>query len=81
MFKNKILINLYVASIDKNFEIYFPVNEKVGNVIKLLKKSLLEHNGVTNSVVLINTVSGNIYRNNDIIRETDIKNGSKLILI
>lgn len=79
MFDNKLLVNLYVLSLDKNFEIFIPVDEKVGNVVKLFSKSLF--GVVSNNLVLLNLYSGNVYKNNDIIRRTDIQNGTKLILI
>ena len=64
MLENKVLVNLYVLSIGKNFEIFIPVNEKVGNITKLM-----------------NTEEGICYENNQIIRDTSIKNGTRLILI
>lgn len=81
MFDNKLLVDLYVLALDKHFEIFIPVDEKVGNIVKLLDKSLLSFfsNGKTFS--LLNLYSGNVYKNNDIVRNTDIKNGTKLILI
>ena len=38
MFDNKLLINLYVLVLDKHFELFIPVDEKVGNIVKLLDK-------------------------------------------
>jgi len=72
---------LYVLSLDKHYELFIPVDEKVGNIIKLLNKSLLEVLLGNRSFTILNLYSGNVYRNNDIIRDTDIQNGAKLILI
>lgn len=80
MFENKVLVSLYVVSLDKKIEIYLPINEKIGNVLILLKKSLFEID-INKNLVLLNLRSGNIYKNNDLIRDTDIKNGAKLILV
>ena len=80
MFENKVLVSLYVVSLDKKIEIYLPINEKIGNVLILLKKSLFETD-INKDLVLLNLRSGNIYKNNDLIRDTDIKNGAKLILV
>ena len=47
MYDNKVLINLYVLSLGKNYELFLPVNEKIGNVSKLLNTTLdlyLKHN-------------------------------------
>ena len=81
MLDNKLLVDLYVLSLDKRFEIFIPVSEKVGNIIKLLDKSLLGFIPDTKNYTLLNLYSGNIYKNNDIIKNTDIQNGTKLILI
>ena len=34
MLENKILVNLYVLSLDKKYEVFIPINEKVGNITK-----------------------------------------------
>ena len=81
MFDNKLLIDLYVLVLDKHFELFIPVDEKVGNMVNLLDKSLLDIFPREKKIVLLNVYSGNIYKNNDLIRNTDIQNGTKLILI
>lgn len=80
MFENKVLVSLYVVSLDKKFEIYFPVNEKIGNILTLIKKSLFETD-VNKNIILLNLRSGNVYKSNDLVRNTDIKNGANLILV
>ena len=40
MFENKVLVNLYILSLGTNFEIYIPVNEKVGNISKLINSTM-----------------------------------------
>ena len=79
MFENKVLVNLYIISLDKNIELYLPINEKIGNILMLLEKSLFE-TSINKKMILLNLRSGNVYKNNDLIRDTDIKNGAKLIL-
>ena len=81
MFENKVLINLYILSMGKNFEVYIPVNEKIGNVSRLLNTSMFNSINEEKNYMLFNAETGEIYQNNDLIRETSIKNGTKLILI
>ena len=81
MFDNKLLVNLYVLVLDEHFEIFVPVDEKIGNIVKLLDKSLLDKFPIDKKFSLLNVYSGNLYKNNDIVRNTDIQNGTKLILI
>ena len=81
MLDNKYLVNFYVLSLDKTFEMFIPADEKIGNVVKLINKSLLDFSSENTSGVLLNLYNGQIYNNNDIVRNTDIKNGTKLILV
>ena len=81
MLDNKILVNLYSLSLGKNYEIYIPVNEKVGNISKILNLTMFDSIDNTRNCTILNLETGSTYKNNDLIRNTDIKNGSKLILI
>ena len=83
MFDNKILIILHVLALDKKLELFIPVDEKVGNIVNLIDKNIISEfkRGKIKQFILLNLYSGNIYKNNDIIRDTDIKNGTRLILI
>ena len=35
---NKVLVNINVPEIDKNFDVYLLINKKIGNIIIILKK-------------------------------------------
>lgn len=81
---NKILVNLILPELDSNFDVFIPVNELVWKVVKLTLKSVSDLSTITldmnKSYILINKNSGIIYKNNDVIINTDIRNGSELIL-
>lgn len=81
MYDNKVLINLYVLSLGKNYELFLPVNEKIGNVSKLLNTTLFNSINPDKNYILINIDNGMVYKNNDIIRNTDIRNGTKLMMV
>lgn len=81
MFENKLLVELYVLSLDKRFEVYIPINDKIGNISNLLSKNFQGMLNVEKQYVLLNLYNGKVYNNNEIIRNSDIKNGSKLLLI
>lgn len=81
MYDNKVLINLYVLSLGKNYELFLPVNERIGNVSKLLNTTLFNSINSEKNYILINIDNGLVYKNNDLIRNTDIRNGTKLILV
>ena len=42
---NKVLIKLYVPNIDKDYDIWIPINKRIYNVINLLIKVINEFNG------------------------------------
>lgn len=83
--KNKILIELIVPEVDEKYNLYIPINKKVGNVVILLSKAVKElTNGAfdgTNKTCLYDRNTGEKYPINSLVRETNIRNGSSLILI
>ena len=81
MFENKVLVNLYILSLGKNFEIYIPVNEKVGNISKLLNTTMFDTIDTSKNYSILNIEDGTCYKDNELIRDTNIKNGSRLLLV
>lgn len=83
--KNKFLVELIVPEIDDKFNLYIPINRKIGNIIGLINKSLFElTNGVyqgNDKVLLYDRETGEIYSNNSLVRETGIKNGTCIVLL
>lgn len=83
--KNKVLVELIVPEIDKNYEIYLPINKKIGNIINLLNKAVFElSNGEflksnTNSLYNVDTLEK--YSSNVLLINTSIRNGSRLVLV
>ena len=51
MNNNKILLEVYIPSIEKEYDIYVPVNKKIGTVKKLVEDGLLD---LTDNVYIIN---------------------------
>lgn len=82
--KNKILINVYVPKILETYDVYIPVNERMSRVKELLIKAVYDLSDssfeLSDNHYLIEALSGQIYPDNTIVRETNIKNGSKVIL-
>ncbi len=81
MYENKVLVNIYIVSLSKNFEIFIPINEKVGNIVKLLSSILIDSIDFSRNNIIMNMNSGICYKNNDIVRNTDIRNDTKLVLL
>ena len=82
---NKVLVTVNVPSLEKSFDIFVPVNRRVHNVIALVKKSLFDISGhafnMENTYTLYNAGTGAPYDMNSLIRDTDIRNNSSLILL
>ena len=85
MNKNKILIELYIPLIEKNYDLYIPINKKIGTLKKLIEEGLID---LTDHDYIIKEESnfysketGEVYDVNKAVRETDLKNGSRIVLI
>lgn len=82
---NKVLIQLFVPEINETFDLFIPVNELLWKVKKLIVKSVHDlTNGEINDqqeYILINKVTGEVYNDNIVIRETNIRNATELVLL
>lgn len=85
MIENKVLVSVNVPILEKKYDIYFPVNRKMSNVIEMIKTSLQELSqgsfDMNNDYVLYNKENGEPYDMNILVRESNIRNGSKVILL
>lgn len=83
--KNKILVKVYVPSIDEEYEIYIPVNETINKVLELILKSVSELSDdnldLNQKHYLLDPDTSLTYDKSAIIRDTNIKNSKKLILV
>lgn len=83
---NKILITLIVPTIQKEYNIYIPNNKKMGTIKKYILESLYElsdnnFKGNLENTSFIDRDSGRIYENNILVKDSEIKNGVKIIVI
>ena len=85
MNKNKILIELEIPIIEKKYDLFIPINRKIGTVKNLIENALVEltDNAYTpkEESNLYSKETGEIYDVNLNVRDTDLKNGSRIILI
>lgn len=82
---NKILVRLYVPTVEKEYDIWIPPNRRVHTVIKLIVRAI---NELTNGEyspkkfpMLYDKKTAELYDINLTIGETSIRNGSEIILI
>lgn len=85
MIENKVLITVNVPSLERKYDMYIPVNRKVHNVLDMMKKALFELSTgsfvTAHSYALYNAETGSAYDMNVLVRDTDIRNNSKVILL
>lgn len=83
--KNKILVEIIVPTIETSYDLYIPINRRVGNIITLLNKTIQEMSEDcfigTSNTALYNRDTNHKYHPNDLIFNTDIRNGTSLILL
>lgn len=83
--KNKVLVKVYVPSIDEQYEIYIPTNETINKVLELIIKSVYELSdsnlNLEEKHYILDPDTSIVYTNDQIIRDTNIKNSKKIILI
>jgi len=83
--KNKVLVKVYVPSIDEEYEIYIPTNETINKVLELIIKSVYELSdsnlNLEEKHYILDPDTSIVYTNDQIIRDTNIKNSKKIILI
>ena len=82
--ENKVLIKLIMFDMDECFDIFIPVNEIIWKIKKLIIKSISDITNISldinNEYILINKDKSKIYDNNEVVINTDIRNGTELIL-
>jgi hypothetical protein len=85
MNNNKVLVKLYAVEYGKVYDVYIPVNYLVWKITKLLIKCIGDLSDIEvdlkKEYILVNKTTNEIYTNNSIIREKDIRNGTELIII
>ena len=82
---NKVLVKVSFIELDEDFDMFLPVNELIWKLKKLMLKSIsdLTRNNLDKEAdyILINNKKSKIYDNNQILLDTDIRNGTELLLI
>ena len=83
--KNKILVEVEVPMVEKTYDLYIPVNKRVGTIKRLLEEAISEITDrsykPSETTNFFSKETGMIYDVNQNVRDTDLKNGSRIILI
>lgn len=82
---DKVLVKLYVPIVDESYEVWIPLNKKISDVIIMLSKGVNElKNGFyqpDEMPVLYNRTTGKQYEMDVIVEDSDIKNGTELVMV
>lgn len=81
---NKILITIYVPFIEKKYELYIPLNKKVGYLKQMIVTSIRNQNDNnidSDDLKLYDKETGDFLQSNVYVKDTKIRNGSILFLI
>lgn len=81
---NKVFIIVQVPLIEQKYEVYIPIGKKIHKVTSILAKAVSELSGghyPIKEATLYNKVTGKPYNINMTVKDTDIRNGTEVILI
>ena len=85
LMENKVLVKIIVPLLDDSFDCFIPVNEVIWKIKKLIIKSISDLTNtnldLSSDYIFINKDNGRIYNTNEIVINTDIRNGSELIML
>ena len=84
--QNKYLINVIVPIIELEFDVYIPNNKKVGTIKTHILNAIKEEannsfNKNINDIRIIDRDNGKEFDNNVLVKDSGIKNGSKVVII
>ena len=82
---HKVLVEIYVPELDVKYDLFIPVNKKIGNIIINLVKAIpeLSQGAYPKSLnhALMNSDTCEFYNADLNLKEAKILNGTKLILV
>ena len=82
--KDKILVLVYVPLLEQEYDIYIPIVKKIGTVKNYIIDIISEMNDgnfdSNHSQYLYDKLTGDILDENLFVKQSNIKNGTKLIL-
>lgn len=83
--KNKILVTIKVPEILEEYDVYIPINKRIGNIIMLLNNAINELSKgefeISKTNKLYNATTKERYNKDILLIDTNIRNGTQLILL
>ncbi len=81
---NKLLISVEVPSIEESFDLFIPINKKVGTIKKFIITSIRELSGgilSDKNYLFYDLDTGIKYGNNVYVKDSGIKNGARIMMV
>lgn len=81
---NKLLISVEIPSIEKNYDLFIPINKKMGTIKSIIVSSIIDlSNGIfkERKYSFIDIDTGVNYKNDVYVRDSGIKNGARIMLV
>lgn len=81
---DKILVEVYVPIMEDKYDVFIPINKNIQSVIQLLNKAIYDlTNGLYSikSTLICDKNTGAIYDMNKTVKDSGLKNGSKILLV
>lgn len=80
----RVYVVIYAPLLEKKYEVLLPIDRRINDVVSLLKKTipdLSKNYYEKNTPQLYNKISGDVYDLNTIIKDSNIRTGTRLLLI
>lgn len=84
MNSNKILVQVYLPLIEEEYDMFIPINKRIGTIKQLFEKHLSEQNSsyvIKEDANFYSRDTGIIYDVQLLVKDSDLKNGSRIILL
>ena len=81
---NKLLISVEIPSIEEEYDLFIPINRKIGTIKKVIIESISQLQGDSykeREYIFFDVDTGVKYRNNIYVKDSGIKNGARIMLI
>ena len=81
---NKILVTVYVLSLDESYDILLPINLKMEEVYELIQNIIYElssNNYIKHDDMYLINKDGKVINRNNMVRLSGLTNGCRVILI
>lgn len=80
----RISITIFAPLLEQKYDVLVPIDRKVNDIVLLMKKAIKDFSAdyySGNVPNIYNKTTGTMYNLNSTIKETDIRTGSRLLLI